>query len=554
MVAKIRSAYPTVTAAQVYNMWQEHSQAHWRRDDLQLPSARKHLDEFRDEADVFEPKGVPEGIEILAWEMSKIAGPLKGGSLRLEWTQYNTNSKHLELYSIMAEYNNAGFPLTYCLLSTATATDPRKRIIALMCSGSVQHKPNLHARRQGRDWMSKGHLEASKISLCWWHLRRTRLAKAKLSTTPYEAQRVHAKFNFIDTKFVPPSTKVDIEDYEGGIPDEQFNDPLTPSPPQPSLLGNVTNVLRVKISLPSQKPVADEYWTFHVGVTRKEVNEDEDDEDAKNAGKGQRTFYPALYRDSITEMMERHYCAHPMIPGYVAPEAGALRRWAVHQMYRFCLQNQLPEVWAYLWGNWYRKGRWELWARSFHSMIQDDDDPGKPWNSWCRIKREFLYHFRMPRCDLLVWILVMRLAPRYYTKLDRLENWFLICKHLIQRVHQPPPIFFLEVKHNRTIPFWSHRTLTPIEDDGGEVSTSRPLVIEEVEAELPESDDDDDEFDDVEVPNEDGRTSEEVLQANINFVTDFLGGLHYQAQFRDQRMLNALEREGGGFLRLARHV
>lgn len=46
--------------------------------------------------------------------------------------------------------------------------------------------------------------------------------------------------------------------------------------------------------------------------------------------------------------MEQHYCTHPVIPGYAAPD---------------------PEVWAYLWENWYRKGRWELWARAAHDMI-----------------------------------------------------------------------------------------------------------------------------------------------------------------------------------------
>jgi len=38
----------------------------------------KLLKEFGDEADIFEPKHVPEGVEILAWGMKKIAGPLKG--------------------------------------------------------------------------------------------------------------------------------------------------------------------------------------------------------------------------------------------------------------------------------------------------------------------------------------------------------------------------------------------------------------------------------------------------------------------------------------------
>ena len=47
----------------------------------------------------------------------------------------NTNSKHLKLYSIMAEHDNAGFPLSYCLLSTASAIDQGKRLEALAAWG-----------------------------------------------------------------------------------------------------------------------------------------------------------------------------------------------------------------------------------------------------------------------------------------------------------------------------------------------------------------------------------------------------------------------------------
>lgn len=214
----------------------------------------------------------------------------------------------------------------------------------------------------------------------------------------------------------------------------------------------------------------------------------------------------------------------------------------------------------------------------------------------------------MPRCDLLVWILVTKLAPSYYTKLDRLliqtgryrelcswrkefkRDWrklakreitmpindayrpdavkwcctcpafvtsrFLICKHLVQSVHQPPPVFFLEVKRYRTAPFWRHETLKPILDFE---SLFSHLVItgKDDEQDVAESDGDDDEdeeeldFDVGEVI-ERGRTFEEALEANIELITEFVGGLQFQAQFRDQRMLSALEREGAGFLRLAR--
>jgi hypothetical protein len=38
-------------------------------------------------------------------------------------------------------------------------------------------------------------------------------------------------------------------------------------------------------------------------------------------------------------------------------------------MFTFCAVNDLREVWAYLWENWYRRGHWELWARAEHPEI-----------------------------------------------------------------------------------------------------------------------------------------------------------------------------------------
>ena len=46
---------------------------------------------------------------------------------------------NLELYSILGEYNNAGFPLTYCLLSTTEALEIGKWKKALNAWASVLH-------------------------------------------------------------------------------------------------------------------------------------------------------------------------------------------------------------------------------------------------------------------------------------------------------------------------------------------------------------------------------------------------------------------------------
>ena len=51
-----------------------------------------------------------------------------------------------------------------------------------------------------------------------------------------------------------------------------------------------------------------------------------------------------------------------LIPGYCPLNPTDIRKWAVHHMYHYRQDNDLQEVWAYLWENWYRVDRWPLWA------------------------------------------------------------------------------------------------------------------------------------------------------------------------------------------------
>jgi hypothetical protein len=52
--------------------------------------------------------------------------------------------------------------------------------------------------------------------------------------------------------------------------------------------------------------------------------------------------------------------------------------------------------------------------------------------------------------DVMKWVCT---CPAFVT------NRFLICKHLIQGVHHNPPLFFVKVKRNQTVPFWRHGLL-----------------------------------------------------------------------------------------------
>jgi hypothetical protein len=91
----------------------------------------------------------------------------------------NTNSKHLELYSVLGEFDNAGFPLSYCLLSTAMSIEIGKHTIALrkwaLCLrdkyGVVPAFVHVD-KDMAEISMSKSVWPEAKIQLCYWHLRK----------------------------------------------------------------------------------------------------------------------------------------------------------------------------------------------------------------------------------------------------------------------------------------------------------------------------------------------------------------------------------------------
>ncbi|KIJ94362.1 hypothetical protein K443DRAFT_110539, partial [Laccaria amethystina LaAM-08-1] len=136
---------------------------------------------------------------------------------------------------------------------------------------------------------------------------------------------------------------------------------------------------------------------------------------------------------------------------------------------------------------------------------------------------------------------------------------FLICKHLIQRIQRVPAIFFLEARRFREAPFWRHRSLKALDETETEEGRAGNGVEDSVDIDEAELDgggsDDEDEFDvgnALEAAQGTGLTFEEAIKEDIDLLDEFLQGLYYQVQFRDQRMLNILEREGAGLFRLAR--
>jgi hypothetical protein len=237
-----------------------------------------------------------------------------------------------------------------------------------------------------------------------------------------------AEFTFINVLFGPTGKKTDKGDYEGSLPGDEPNLTALPngvavircvtlptglhimilarlacSGPElsKSLQAIATNYLlvntKIAMQLPGkvkepqpptiripkrQPPLTTALCTEGQGkgpvkgIAKREEeagedstsDEGEDVENVKGVVAG-RSFCQSIYCKAVIKMMEWHYCVHSMIPGYAPSLNPGIKCWAVQQMYNFCETHDLQELWAYLWENWYQKGRWELWACSAHNEI-----------------------------------------------------------------------------------------------------------------------------------------------------------------------------------------
>jgi hypothetical protein len=106
-----------------------------------------------------------------------------------------------------------------------------------------------------------------------------------------------------------------------------------------------------------------------------------------------------------------------------------IRFWAVKDMYIYCHDNDLPEL-------WYRRSRWALWARSAEKLVPrlkttmlcesqsvyflSAHSESNRVYSWRRIKKDFLKHFYKPRLHILIWVFVKKLSPTYMPELNGL--------------------------------------------------------------------------------------------------------------------------------------
>ncbi|KAI8328729.1 hypothetical protein BC941DRAFT_519150 [Chlamydoabsidia padenii] len=126
-------------------------------------------------------------------------------------------------------------------------------------------------------------------------------------------------------------------------------------------------------------------------------------------------------KDVIVEKMKDHYCRHPIFQeghsNFSQEEyhviAGQLHRQSAQEMYIYCTNNDIPDVWGYLYTLWYRPDEWRKWARSCTFLVRNGKSTMMMESHWKVLKRNHLYHYNRPRMDLLTYIITDKFVKHH---------------------------------------------------------------------------------------------------------------------------------------------
>jgi hypothetical protein len=83
------------------------------------------------------------------------------------------------------------------------------------------------------------------------------------------------------------------------------------------------------------------------------------------------TICPAVHRKQALRIFTKHLCQHMLFPERREGrwDAATIRYNAVLELYSYCKQRGLPDLWAYMWNSWYSPKMWVLWARSADNRL-----------------------------------------------------------------------------------------------------------------------------------------------------------------------------------------
>ncbi|KAJ7578860.1 hypothetical protein C8J56DRAFT_797046, partial [Mycena floridula] len=141
------------------------------------------------------------------------------------------------------------------------------------------------------------------------------------------------------------------------------------------------------------------------------------EKDEKVAKSKDYVFCPAVHRAQLLQIFTKHFCQHPLFLERDGKwDAKRIHDNAVHEMYLFCHQRGLREVWAYFWTSWYCPKVWKLWARSSSPYLTRLRTTMTVENFWKQLKHDYLHHIIHPRLDQLIYILIYDVTPAYFVR------------------------------------------------------------------------------------------------------------------------------------------
>ncbi|KAF5366172.1 hypothetical protein D9758_005759 [Tetrapyrgos nigripes] len=534
----------------------------WCRDPDELKSARIILEESKAhslwsicEANLPTVDGYSGIAFSLPDVLQRFGGTVREVSLDSAW---NTNGSRYELYALLGEVYGSGCPLGFLLLQSPQKGDAGVKEDYILCF--LEHFKTKYALDPLFTLSDKDLSEinaflkafpSSKHQLCFWHCLRAVKQRLSILRRPpkfYDVTKTRNEFgDEIDKNFVPvgqvnEADRVDFPMVEQALPrvTVRLQGVLqNTAPPKPRLVIRINGLTR-DINPDSENP------TVESGYESAEIqdNDEEDgycqdpdysalfdfnntddeygpdwmfDESEKPSKDPLYVFCPAPHRKQLLHLFTRHFCQHPLFPERLEEDgwtADQIRRNAVIEMYRFCYQRGLREVWGYMWTSWYSPKMWKLWARSTQAnLLSRLRTTMNVENFWKQLKHDNLHHILHPRLDQLVWILINEVVPTYGVRIQELKmtmrlgtsrslspfqksfkkdwntlskqkipspnkytthihtwtcncgqqkyNAHCLCKHLVQAVSAPLPIFFQQVIQRRVHPFYRHPMLVP---------------------------------------------------------------------------------------------
>ncbi|KIJ52336.1 hypothetical protein M422DRAFT_156450 [Sphaerobolus stellatus SS14] len=198
----------------VYYYWHKLVQDQWLYADDPYESAQAYLQQAGPEMHLEQLNVQAQpGTRSLGFQVSDLVAEWGPHTQELAMdSTWNTNKQNFEIFAAVGEAKGIGIPLAYLLVSTSKDAHPgaKQKIIEswLTSLKSLGINPEFILTDKDQAEINAVRIvwPHSKHQLCFWHALKAikrRLAKNKSTPTPYNAQKAHEHFQFIDPNFLP---------------------------------------------------------------------------------------------------------------------------------------------------------------------------------------------------------------------------------------------------------------------------------------------------------------------------------------------------------------